>query len=568
MSIATDSLHIQHLQAIPPALYFLVPLASVLLFFLAVSRADVRPRHDPTIVNIQLRRVVWVFPVVFSLALLSILAGALLFSRQRSTSFSLAMTDSVVSSVLYLKLCFSAMYLLSVVTTLASIHPAKFFFYCIVLATILISATMVSIAGSFEPIPPLVPPILYLCMTVLTVPVTTFSLLTAMDRSEVFLAPRINVSPTYSFPRLSTEKSRSFDDVPPTLEMRLPERAARAPAARNISIYILCGQISASVHFALWISILVYLPDQSSPAPTLTGEEVAAGVSTEAFVFRIVQTVFLVFWIICTMSALLQLYSRSGSGCHGVGVRSSTFTTASEATITAFTALPARSSRRGPRIKYMSISRSSSFSSPRPRRQPVDHDRDPPADVPRRPSPLDDFQNLRDPFAPPPAYLRTSEATASTGTVDDPDAKWQRPTRMSAWGTLPPIASPRPPPNVLVLNPSTRAHARRLPPLHRLGLRVGGRAATGADGASTLHSASTGEGKETRKGKRRSRSILTAYTGYTSPSAYSQDGEGDMGFDMDEALLAQTLLRRLDAAAVPGRSDASSGRKWVRRPGL
>ncbi|KAJ7197616.1 hypothetical protein GGX14DRAFT_574090 [Mycena pura] len=151
--------------SIPPALYFLVPLTSVLLVFLAVSRADVRPRHDPTIVNIQLRRVVWVFPVVFSLAVLSILAGALLFSRQRSTSFSLAMTDSVVSSVLHLELCFSAMYLLSVVPTLASMHPAKFFFYCIVLATILISATMVSIAGSFEPIPPLIPPILYLCMT-------------------------------------------------------------------------------------------------------------------------------------------------------------------------------------------------------------------------------------------------------------------------------------------------------------------------------------------------------------------------------------------------------------------
>ncbi|KAJ7197615.1 hypothetical protein GGX14DRAFT_402542 [Mycena pura] len=122
-------------------------------------------------------------------------------------------------------------------------------------------------------------------------------------------------------------------------EMRLPERYA--PAARNISIYILCGQISASVHFALWISILVYLPDQSSPAPTLRAKRSQRGSRQKHSLSGLLDNMHNVRFT-TTIFAQWKWLSR----CRGAA--SSTFTTASEATITAFTALPARSSRRGP----------------------------------------------------------------------------------------------------------------------------------------------------------------------------------------------------------------------------
>lgn len=94
------------LSAIPPSLYFLVPLATVILFFLAVSHTVVH-RHDPVVhIHIQLldrrkKRVTWVFPVVFSLAILAILGGALRFFRERSNSFALALADCIVTSILY-----------------------------------------------------------------------------------------------------------------------------------------------------------------------------------------------------------------------------------------------------------------------------------------------------------------------------------------------------------------------------------------------------------------------------------------------------------------------------------
>jgi hypothetical protein len=107
-STPAASVYIIRLQAIPPSLFFLVPLATIILFFLAISHTVVRHSHDPVLIHIQLldrrkKRVAWVFPVVFSLALLAILAGALLFFRERSNSFSLAVADSFVTSILYVE---------------------------------------------------------------------------------------------------------------------------------------------------------------------------------------------------------------------------------------------------------------------------------------------------------------------------------------------------------------------------------------------------------------------------------------------------------------------------------
>ncbi|KAF7361651.1 hypothetical protein MVEN_00508500 [Mycena venus] len=510
------------LDVIPPSLLFMVPLATIILFFLAIRHTVVQHRHEPVLIHIQLldrreKRVVWVFPVVFSLALLTIVAGALLFFRGRSSSVSLAVADCVVTSILYVELSVSALYLLSVVADLGTIHPAIFCCYSMVLAALLISATFLSIMGSFtsKAVPPLLAPILYLSTAVLTMPVITFSFLSTMEAS---LAPQTTLSSTCSYPAFSLEKPRSSMEMSQTT---LPVNYA----TRNIPVYIICGQVSAVIHFAFAIGLLVLLPDQSSPPSTVTSEEVATGLWVEALVFRIVQTAFLVSWIICTMSAFLQLFSRVNHNSSSA-VRASTLTTASDAT--AFTALPSRAMHR------QSKSRSSSFSSPRPRRHPV---------IPRRPSP-DDFQNLHDPFA----SARTSRTVAPlspTGTSDAPN-DGTRPTRMSAWGSLPlvqeaPAIPPRPPPNVLVINPP----ARRLPSLRDLAARVSSVPSSTDSGVYMGYTGGGGGGADSK-----------SFFSYTTPSAYSQDGETadefDMAFDVEEAMLAQKLLRRLDATGTGG----------------
>lgn len=115
---------------------------------------------------------------------------------------------------------------------------------------------------------------------------------------------------------------------------------------------------------------------------------------------------------------------------------------------------------------------------------------------------------------------------------------------MSAWGTLPPVIPPRPPPNVLVFNPP----ARRLPSLRNLRLA----ATPSIDNRRSL-----------------------SFFSYTTPSAYSQDGDEayDGAFDVEEALLAQKLLRRLDAAGPGwggtlklGRSGSGASTRAGRRP--
>ncbi|KAJ6587174.1 hypothetical protein DFH09DRAFT_1430729 [Mycena vulgaris] len=513
MSTSAASVYIVHLQAIPPSLLFMVPLVTILLFFVAISNTIVQHRHDPVLIHIQLldrreRRVTWVFPVVFSLAILAVLVGASRFFQEKSNSLFLAVADSVVTSILYVELGVSAMYLLSLVAHIRVIQPVVFSLYCMVLSVILISATLVSIVGSFKTMPRLLSPILYLTTAVLTIPVITFSFLSNLHPSEASLAPQITLSSSCSFPPLSSEKPQLFEQVFSSREMSHTTLTA-GYATRNISVYILCGQISAIVHFAFEIGILVLLPDQSSPPPTLTSEEMLAGVWVEALTFRIVQTAFLVFWIICLVAAFLQLFSR----VNRPAARASVLTDASDST--AFTALPQRAKHP------YSKSRSSSFSSPRPRRAPV-HPR-PQHAHPGRTSPpgADDFQNLHDPFASPFAGAGKQAPFADA----DREAYAARPTRMSTWGTLPPVIPPRPPPNVLVINPQ----ARRLPSLGAL--RTASADSLGGYG-------------------RRSLSMFS----YTTPSAYSQDGDEayDIAFDVEEALLAQKLLRRLDAAGGGG----------------
>ncbi|KAJ7268719.1 hypothetical protein B0H12DRAFT_63336 [Mycena haematopus] len=529
MSTPSTPVYISRLQVIPPALLLLVPLATVVLFFLAVSQIVVQHRHEPVFIHVQLldrrkRRVAWVFPVVFSLALLTIVVGALLYLRGRQDSFTLAVAESIATSVLYVELSLSALYLLNAVADLGTIQPAYLYCYSMVLATILFSAAFISVLSLFTAAPPLLAPILHLSTAVLTMPVITISFLSTLSASEAAsLAPQVTLSSTYSYPAFSSEKPRMLDDVDlPSSSLEMSSHPSYR-ATRRIPVYILCGQISAVIHFAFAIGLLVLLPDQSTPPATLTSEEVAAGLWVEALVFRIVQTAFLVSWIICTISAFLQLFSRVNQ--HHRSVRASTLTTASDAT--AFTALPLRAHHR------QSKSRSSSFCSPRPRRHPV---------VPRRSSP-DDFQDLHDPFASARTSCTVAPLTPTSATGSD--AYGARPTRMSAWGSLPaqtPVIPPRPPPNVLVFNPP----ARRLPSLRDLAARVSS-ARSSADSGVCM-------GGDTHNNLNLKRSM--SFFSYTTPSAYSQEGETvdgfDGAFDLEEARLAQMLLRRLDAAGTGG----------------
>ncbi|KAK7005756.1 hypothetical protein R3P38DRAFT_3282911 [Favolaschia claudopus] len=559
MSSTSPAILYIRLQAIPATLLFLVPLATLALFFMAVSHAAAQQTRDPLRLGIHIldrreKRVQWIFLVVFSLAFLAIAAGALLYFRGKSSSSSLAVADSIVTSVLYVELTVSAIYLLGLVGDFGTFHPVVFSCYFVVLAIICISAAILSIVGSLKPIPPFLGPILYLFAAILTMPVLTFSFLSTPDSSERFLAPRITLTSTSDNPVFSppSEKPPIFDEFIASAEIAQPPRSGVNVTTRTIAVCILCGQISAVIHFAFAIA-LPFLHSQSSSPPKLTSEETTAVTWVETLVFRIIQTVFLVSWIICTMSAFLaadpvpkELLARVN---HHSSIRSSMLTSSTVSDTTAFTVFPSPTAHR----HRTSKSRSSSFSSPRPRRHPI---------IPRRSSP-DDFQNLHDPFAPASAS-RTTLLPAPY--ASDTEGGGTRPTRMSAWGSLPmsPIATatpPRPPPNVLVINPPARG--LQLPSLRDL--------AAGRKCVSVTEGVASASDNKSAAGRGRSMSVFS----YTTPSAYNQDGgtaEGfDPAFDVEEAMLAQKLLRRLDAAYMGGRwnslklkrngSAASSGQR-------
>ncbi|KAF7376380.1 hypothetical protein MSAN_00053500 [Mycena sanguinolenta] len=545
MASQSIPVYISRLQVIPPAMLLLVPLATVVLFFVAVSRTVVQHRHEPVLIHVQLldrrrRRVAWVFPVVFSLALLAIVVGALVYFRGKELeggAFTVAVAECIVTSVLYVELSVSALYLLNVVADLRSIQPVIFYCYSMVLAAILFSATFLSVMGLFMAAPPLLAPILYLSMAILTMPVITFSFLSTLSVSEAAsLAPQITLSSTYSYPAFSSDSEKRqmmLDDVDvpsPTLEM---SAYSSYFASRRIPVYILCGQISAVIHFAFAIGLLVLLPDQSSLPSTLTSEEVAAGLWVEALVFRIIQTVFLVAWIICTMSAFLRTTVFEGEP-------------------------PCAASLDEDVDADDGVRRHRVHGPPAPRAPPPVQvalvvvlfpasAKAPHCTAPREPG------GLPEPARSVCVYaLQPHGRAAALPRGDAAFGYGERPTRMSAWGTLPlspgppPVIPPRPPPNVLVFNPPSK----RLPSLRDLAARVSA-VPSAADSGVYVGSVTDGNGNKNLSTKR-----SMSFFSYTTPSAYSQEGETadeyDGAFDVEEARLAQMLLRRLDAAGTGG----------------
>ncbi|CAK5281633.1 unnamed protein product, partial [Mycena citricolor] len=427
MSFPVASTYISHLQAISPSLFFAVPLAAVVLFFFAISRslAHNRRRASSSIhvyTSRQKRRVALAFLVVFSLALLAILAGSISFFRDRTPSLPVSVLYAFVSATLYLELMGAILYLFSVVTNLRSAHPvflSLLYYFCHTFnvwwvvpvqstagADDHVEATLTSIVGSFKPVPLLIAPVLYLVAIILAVPILVLGHLSGLNISGACLAPQIVLSSPSSYPRSSSEKPRIFADIP----LEVETLALSSPAPRSISVCVAFGHVSAVLHLCLEIAAAVH----SMP---------------ESLIFRIVGNAFLVLWTICTIAAFFQFFllvhhsSRSTeSSIH----TSTMLTTASEAT--AFIPTPPR----GHQAK--SGSRSSSFSSPRPQRKPI-----PSAQLFRSISPgTEDCQNLKDPFATPPSSIRISHVPSSE--------EGHRPTRLSAWGSLPltpPIALPR-----------------------------------------------------------------------------------------------------------------------------
>ncbi|KAF7315674.1 hypothetical protein MIND_00083000 [Mycena indigotica] len=522
-------------MSIQPAmsfLFFVVPVAAIALSVVAAARSS--NFQDPS----SKRRVVWTLPVFFTLAILSTAAGTLFFVRLHGDNFSLALANSVVVAALYMELSFCVLYLLSVITTLAVLRPVKFLFYCILITAILISATLVYIIESFQVIWPLLSPILYLALTILTLPVIGFSFLSTVDHPRVFLAPQILVS-SPSYPRLSIEKPRlSFVDEGLSTEESCVAPVHPPPIKRAAAVFVLCGQTFAIIHFGLSIAFAILVSDQPPPLLASALQETVGDMRQEALAFEIAGTAFLVLWMICTMMAFLPSRLRR---------RPASLATVSEVAVTAFT----DAHLRRPRIKLKSLvslsvqnstPRSSPFSTPAPNAIP-----DPL--WPKMPA-INDLDELQDPFAlksePVVVSLRTSQPNGSTNGPRQP--------RMSAWGTLPVT----PPPTLQVY----RENVGRLPSLRALGLRRAAPSRASDTDAITLASkrTATTTGKST-PGRRRSMSV---FTGYTSPSEYSQVGEGDAGFDMEEALLAQKLLQRLDAASNTGNAGPGTGR-WARR---
>lgn len=108
-------MYIYHLQMLPPALFFLVPLFSILLLFLGFSQSHSDPERqqshflavqnsawpgDPRRVQWRRIRVVWCYFAIFSLTLLATLSGACGFALENLKAFALAAAESIATSFL------------------------------------------------------------------------------------------------------------------------------------------------------------------------------------------------------------------------------------------------------------------------------------------------------------------------------------------------------------------------------------------------------------------------------------------------------------------------------------
>lgn len=205
------------LPAIPPALFFLVPLFAVVILLLALSH---RPAHYGANQPTQKRRALVSYLAIASLTVLSTLTGALGLTAsypspnpRTPAELGKAKAESVVQAFLFLELGVSVLYLSSGYVLLSTILKA----YTTILVISLSSATLLALLLPFvsTSFPAYLPPVLYLSYAILTIPlvVHTFRQFvrgTSNLDSESSIPLSLSLAPPLPSP---TASSASFPSV-------------------------------------------------------------------------------------------------------------------------------------------------------------------------------------------------------------------------------------------------------------------------------------------------------------------------------------------------------------------
>lgn len=505
------------IRAIPTSLFFLVPLLAIALVLFVVSQYPARPnitakydgRRHPVVASMyavrppRRRLRAWIAWTAFSaLVLTGILIGALGASSAKTNNWPATLAGEVLICLSQFELGAVFLYLNVISASESAISSFKLYSCAFVLAVILLCASLISVTSVFVSMPSLLPVILVFVFLTLALPLPAYQLVwTIMHRHEPVTQDQFidflpsgssNNSTTASFSPKSCKGTFSpaeFAHPRPTNAGATPAQRKAYLRIRNLWILLLCAALAALFAAASDVgAVSIFSADETA--------------SREPF--RIIEATGLVLCFICLTSALMV---------HTLLVQDAP----EEDSVNAYT-----STMCGP------MSRTSSFSSPRPKRNPVSRFmhttrayRSPPRmsaeSTPCYPSPVhvetfrdfnsyrgstptpsEDCTTLRDPFAPvitsSPVVTEVPEMYPLT------DA-----SRLSAWGALPqPLAA------VTIVQP------RRMPPSLR-----------------------------TKK------SLL-------GPVGESNKGEGEDGFDLEEALLAQRLLRTLQVD-----EKAAGGSSWL-----
>ncbi|KAL1747045.1 hypothetical protein HDZ31DRAFT_80746 [Schizophyllum fasciatum] len=503
------------IRAIPTSLFFLVPLLAfaLVLFALTQSRKSPQPSLDAmggehqafTSVYADARRrtLAYVDWTAFTiLVLTAILIGALGAATSQTYDPRTTLAGEVLICLSQFELGAVFLYLGVMSSSKDAISPVKLYVGTAILTVMMVGANLVSVLSLFVTMPPLLPVTLVFIFLALALPLPAYQLFWTImtGRGSVDSKLDITLSPACSTSSTLTACSAGFcKDSSVSPDMGYRTSTCGAPALtddayariRNLWAYLFCAVFAASFAAASDIGAVSII---------------SADVSASRTPFRIIEATGMVLCFICLTTALMV---------HTLVIQDE-FAGASAAF----------SQGNGDLYTRRPVSRSSSFTSPRPRRNPIKRfmtsaspyrtaagtysvasPRLPcPVHVEtskeihraNTPTPSEDCTALRDPFAPvltsPPTMLEAESYPLTT------DA-----SRLSAWGSLPEIA---PPPAAAV----TIVQSRKMPPALR-----------------------------TKK-------------------SFACDGEGESAFDLEEALLAQRLLRTLQ---VDERLAVSGPSSWL-----
>ncbi|KAL1723856.1 hypothetical protein EV715DRAFT_269202 [Schizophyllum commune] len=511
------------IRAIPTSLFFLVPLIAIALVLFSLSQSWKPGKPDltamggrhPAIASVYASRysrrrlrvcVAWASFAI--LVLTAILIGALGATSSQTYDPRTTLAGEVLICLSQFELGAVFLYLTVVSSSKEAISPFKLYTCAFILTLMMMGANLVSILSLFLAMPPLLPVTLVFVFLALALPFPAYQLAWTImvHRGRASKGHGIIFSPACSTTSTLTACSASCKDAYSTPDLGYPASAGScgAPAQsnatytriRNLWVYLFCAVLAASFAAASDIGAvsIISADDTASRTP-----------------FRIIEATGMVLCFICLTTALMV---------HTLVIQDEF----NEEAAAAANSINDDLYTRRP------VSRSSSFTSPRPRRNPIRRfmttastycsaantpiDASPRLPCPVHvetskeicravtPTPSEDCTALRDPFAPvltsSPAIQPDYESYPLT------DA-----SRLSAWGSLPMIA---PPPAAAV----TIVQPRKMPPTLR----------------AKKSFANAGEGEQAEQS----------------------------AFDLEEALLAQRLLRTLQ---VDEKLAASGPSSWL-----